>query len=444
MPLCYPPFGWWPLLFIVFPLLLLATSNTTPRRACYFGILQGTIGYGASLFWLYNIFNTAAIAFFIIMALFSGFFCLLFNSLTNQTRSSLLHVLLGAALWTAIEFYRSELFFLRFPWITPGAAFGPTALSPFLGVYGASFLVIATSAACMKRKTWPAAAVLLFISFGLVLFRPGPVALPDDQSITVTVVQNEGCVLDTLIEQSMTANSPDLILWPECALPYDVRKQPADYAMLTNLCAAMDALLVVGTRTDVGPGVKEWHNTALILNANGVVGEYYKARPVHFFNDGIPGTNFYPTQTVLGAMATPICFDCDYSDISRKMTMLGAEFFATPSYDDKMWSAKQHFQHAQLFRLRAAENGRWFACAASSGVSQFIDPHGNVHCSIPPMDAGVLTYNIGKNNNITFYSRIGWLFPWLTIISSLLFIAYCLCCLFRCWGRFLLPENNQV
>ena len=72
-------------------------------------------------------------------------------------------------------------------------------------------------------------------------------------------------------------------------MPYDVRKNLDDFATLTNLCAEMDAVLVVGTQTAVGPRDRDWHNTALILDTRGVLGEYYKARPVHFFNDGIPG-----------------------------------------------------------------------------------------------------------------------------------------------------------
>ena len=122
-----------------------------------------------------------------------------------------------------------------------------------------------------------------------------------------------------------------------------------------------------------------------------------------------------PVHTAGGAFATPICFDCDYTDVVRKMVKLGAEYLAIPSYDAESWSANQHLQHALLFRLRAEENARWLACAASSGVSQIIDPHGNVRGSRPPMETGVLTYRIGNSNRLTMFTRVGWLFPWLTL-----------------------------
>ena len=426
LPLCFPPFGWWPLVLLSFPPLFLAATNTTPRRAFYLGMLQGMMAYGITLHWLFHIFGLRAISLFAIMALFTALFCLLLNFFTKQTNSAVLKVLLAATLWTAIEFYRSELFFLRFPWITPGSALGPTFLSPILGVYGASFLAIAASAGFMQRRTVPLALLLSLGMLCLGLFHPGRVEPDKAKSIAVTVVQGEECALETYVALTRTAHSesPDLIVWPEYSLPYDVRKNVADFAVLTNLCAEMDAVLVVGTKTIVGPGDKDWHNTALILDKRGMLGEYYKARPVHFFDDGMPGRQFKPTQTHLGAIATPICFDCDYSEVARKMVKLGAEFFAVPSFDAQSWSAGQHLQHALLFRLRAAETARWLACAASSGVSQVIDPHGNVRCSLAPMGTGVVTYRIARSSRTTVFVRAGWLFPWLTLGCSVILLAY--------------------
>ena len=426
VPLCLPPFGWWPLSLGSITLLLLATTTSTPRRAFYLGMLQGAIGYGTTLYWFFHIFAAAAMPLFAVMGLFTAVFCLLFNALDKQIRSPVLKVFVAATLWTAIEFYRSEVFVLRFPWVTPGVALGPTMLSPILGVYGASFLIVTAAAGFVYRKTVPLALLLSLCVLSLGLFRPGPVNEPDKTvSITVTVAQSEDCFLPSYVALTKAARvSPDLIIWPEYALPYDVRKNAADFKILMDLCAEMNAILVVGTKTTVGPGSGDWHNTALILDQRGVLGEYYKARPVHFFNDGIPGRRFTPVPTAIGVMGTPICFDCDYSEVVRKMVKLGAAFLAAPSFDAESWSVNQHLQHALLFRLRAAENARWLACAASSGISQVIDPHGQVHNSLPPMKTGALTSRIARSNRITFFTRAGWLFPWLTLAGSIITLAY--------------------
>ena len=175
LPLCFPPLGWWPLVLLVFPCLFLASTNTSPGRAYHLGLLHGIIGYGITLHWFFHIFSVAAIALFVIMGFFTAVFCLLFNFFEKRVKSPLLNMLLAATLWTGIEFFRSELFFLRFPWITPGSSLGPTVLSPVLGVYGMSFLVVAASVGFMRRKTIPLALLLSLCIIGLGVFRPGRV-----------------------------------------------------------------------------------------------------------------------------------------------------------------------------------------------------------------------------------------------------------------------------
>lgn len=414
VPLCFPPFGFWPLTLAVFALLLLAIRGATPRQAFYLGMIHGTVGYGIALHWFVFIFSALAFPLFGIMGLFSALFCTLYGFVSKHAKNDGSKILIAAVLWTGIEFYRSELFMLRFPWLTAGSALGPTFLSPILGVHGATFLILTAAAAFMHRTTLPLAFVLSLGVACLGIFRPGRVEPPDD-AITVAVVQSEECRLDSylLLTHSLKEASPDLVIWPEYALPYDVRRKPEHYVALKSLCAELNTILVVGTQTVLDSAEGGWHNTALTLDSGGTLGEYYKARPVHFFNDGIPGRDFTPVQTPLGAIGTPICFDCDYSAVARKMAVLGAEFYAVPSFDAASWSAYQHWQHAAMFRLRTAENGRWLACAASSGVSQIIDPHGHVHSSLPPMETGVIGCRIGRATGLTFFTRAGWVFPWL-------------------------------
>ena len=422
VPLCFPPYGLWPLLLLSLPPLLFATRDTTPRRTFYLGMLQGMIGYGVSLYWLFNIFSATAISLYAIMAAFVGLFCLLFSALSRRTESPVLRILLAATLWTAIEFYRSELFILRFPWITPGSALGPTFLSPVIGVYGTSFVIVAASACFLYRRTRLLGVALAIGVLLLGSVHPGRIEPPSEGHVTVTLVQSEECYLPTYTRLSRAAaeQSSDLVVWPEYALPYNIRSKPSQMADLTNLCAELDAILVFGTKTIVGPGPREWRNTALTIDATGELGEYYKARTVHFFDDGIAGEKFDPHHTKLGRFSTPVCFDCDYTAVTRQMVRLGAEFLVAPTFDAAGWSANQHLQHALLFRLRAAEMRRWIACAASSGVSQIIDPHGNVHHSLPPLEEGTVTGRIGRETGETFFVRIGWIFPWLTLVVSII------------------------
>ncbi len=98
--------------------------------------------------------------------------------------------------------------------------------------------------------------------------------------------------------------------------------------------------------------------------------------------------------------------------------MNGAEFLAVPSMDAEHWTAREHRQHAELFRHRAAENHRWMVVSSTSGVTQIIDPYGNCVASLPLMDDGVLEGEIGKNTSLTIYTRWGWMFPTFVMVGG--------------------------
>jgi hypothetical protein len=58
------------------------------------------IAYGVSLYWLINIFQSAAFVLHAIIALFVGFFCLILNSTNKRIQNTFLKVLFVAVSWT--------------------------------------------------------------------------------------------------------------------------------------------------------------------------------------------------------------------------------------------------------------------------------------------------------------------------------------------------------
>lgn len=131
--------------------------------------------------------------------------------------------------------------------------------------------------------------------------------------------------------------------------------------------------------------------------------------PQSFHVHGEPGTTLEAFPTPVGTIATPVCFDCDYSAVPRQLVRNGAEIIFAPSMDAMRWTERQHEQHAQLFRHRAAENGRWIAVAATSGVTQIIAPNGQVASRLIGMEPGSLIGQVGRETRLTFYTRFGWL-----------------------------------
>jgi apolipoprotein N-acyltransferase len=209
----------------------------------------------------------------------------------------------------------------------------------------------------------------------------------------------------------------DHVVWPEYAVPYDIRADKAYWEAVQELCRDRGITLTFGTQRHPEDG-SGWRNIALTLDPSGVRGEHTKVHPVHFFNDGIAGSSAVPVETVHGKIGTPICFDCDYEGVVRRMTSVGAELFIVPVMDAESWTARQHDQHAELFRIRACENGRWMFVCATSGVSQIIDAKGQVHGRLGAMFDGTLVGSLKKEKRLTFYTRFGWLTPWAVLVAA--------------------------
>jgi apolipoprotein N-acyltransferase len=101
------------------------------------------------------------------------------------------------------------------------------------------------------------------------------------------------------------------------------------------------------------------------------------------------------------------------------MTAAGAEFIVSPTMDAINWTLPQHEQHARLFQIRAAENRRWIAVAATSGVTQIINPSGHVVARLPLVQEAILSGRLDRRTDLTFYTRYGHAFPWLTPLLAL-------------------------
>jgi len=181
-------------------------------------------------------------------------------------------------------------------------------------------------------------------------------------------------------------------------------------------------------RAEIFPLKFPWMTVGLAIGPDPLL----PVHAVHLFDDGTPGREAGVIPTAFGNAGTPICFDCDYEGVVRRMTAAGADFIISPVMDATSWSARQHDQHAELFRIRACENRRWLFVAASSGISQAIDPRGRVHARLGALEQGVLTSRIHAAGGLTFYTRHGWRLPWAVLAGAI-----------TAWG-FLLAWRNPT
>jgi apolipoprotein N-acyltransferase len=93
----------------------------------------------------------------------------------------------------------------------------------------------------------------------------------------------------------------------------------------------------------------------------------------------------------------------------------------TISNDTWYGSSSAAYQHLEMARLRAIENGRYVLRATNDGVTAVIDPYGRVLERTPRQRAIVLAGNFDYRMEKTFYTVHGDVFAWLCVVIVLAF-----------------------
>ena len=97
------------------------TALPTPRNAFYFGLAIGYAVYAPHLAFFWSIFDWPAIALWSVLAFWLGLFIALGR--LCRLKFGRLAVVLVPFVWTGLEYFRSELYYLRFSWLNVGYAF---------------------------------------------------------------------------------------------------------------------------------------------------------------------------------------------------------------------------------------------------------------------------------------------------------------------------------
>lgn len=394
-------YGWEvarPLVFIYLIALIQLARQCRWRFAFYPGLAVGFLVGLTQLNFFYTIFSVAALPLWFVFAFWIGLF-VAFARLALRRFGPWWGILALPVLWTGLEYFRSELYYLRFAWLTPGFAFADPAWTPAFrtfGVYGTGFLLMAMACATQAlkgRQAQAAAAVVVMGFLALVPQLPSrPTAPAASRPVRVAGVQmefpSENEVLTRLREVVRKHPEAELIVLSEYTFQ-DVVPQK-----VRNWCRANGRYLIVGGK-EPGPN-RTFHNTAYVIGPEGdIVFQQVKAVPIQFFDDGIAATRQEVWESPWGKIGICICYDLSYTRVTDALVNQKAEALIVPTMDVADWGQAQHELHARVAPARAAEYGIPIFRLASSGISQLTDATGRVLARAPcPGDgafiAGVL------------------------------------------------------
>jgi apolipoprotein N-acyltransferase len=364
-------------LFCLVPLARLESS----RKAFYVGLGIGFALYAPQLEFFWTIFQAAAIALWFVLAFWVALFVWL-------SRQAVLHfgrkgLLLIPMLWLGLEFWRSELYYLRFSWLTPGFVFSGTRLAELfgvLGVYGIGLLLFA-----IATTAWALPAAARVVVLGLAIAgssflgrAPRAGQLLTGSQVEVAGVQLEfpsgEDVMAALNRLAGTHPNANLFVLSEYTFTDSIPEE------IKKWCRDKKALLIVGGQDPAG---EDYFNTAFVIGPEGVVFKQAKSVPIQFFKDGLPARDQKLWSSPWGKLGLAVCYDLSYRGVVDRLVAQGCQALIIPTMDVVDWGGRQHRLHARVAPMRAAELGIPIFRLCSSGISQAIERGGVVTASAP-------------------------------------------------------------
>jgi apolipoprotein N-acyltransferase len=379
------------------------TRVRTTRRAFYAGLVIGLLSYAPQSLFFWTIFGPSALALWCILALWLGLFLVLGRFCRFQF-GKIAALFLLPFLWTGLEYFRSELYFLRFSWLNVGYAFSgnlPWLPLQHLGVYGIGFVAmgaISLIALLPRRRQQFAALLVLLAALGVTTNFPAGKVSPSRnpfQSVLVAGAQMEFpselqtvANLDRLVQKYPLAK---LLLLSEYSVDGSVPEK------IKNWCAKNQRYLVIGGKDPASDS--QFYDSVFVVGPDGnILFQQAKCVPVQFMKDGLPAREQKLWDSPWGKIGLCICYDLSYARVTDELIRQGAQAIIVPSMDSLTWGRQQHELHARVALVRAAEYGVPVFRLASSGISQFVNPLGCELATAPtPGDEATLSAPLELN-----------------------------------------------
>lgn len=465
--------GW----FALLPLFLLLERKSV-AEAWRWGYLTGLFVAIATLYWIAHVTQAGFAGAIVIIPLYLSLY-------------SVVHVLLlrhyGGRAWCILPFvwlsveYLQSLSELAFPWnflgYTQSYYLPLIQYAEYTGIWGISFVVFCLNVlswTIWRRggqglRTWQAGVaimVLLLIpaTHGLVVMRQ-TVDQPE-KGIKVSLLQGNvdpfekweagATERNVALYETMTrraaAGRPDLIVWPETALPFYLRSEDDYLRRVQHLADSIGIPLLTGSLDYhyTSEDAYDYYNAAFLIKPSAQLLQVYHKMRLVPGSERIPYGDYFPfryakawlTDLALGVgdyasgeeytrfaiqrqggdaelfFSTPICYESVFPDINRDFKRRGANFLCIITNDAWFGRTSAPYQHLRFAVFRAIENRLPIARCANTGISCFIDACGRVSQQTAIFTQTAITGTLQPGHKQTFYTRFGDWFAGLCVVVT--------------------------
>ncbi|HJU90679.1 MAG TPA: apolipoprotein N-acyltransferase [Gemmatimonadaceae bacterium] len=438
----------------------LADTAGSWHAAARVGFWFGALGFGLNTTWIVGALTPytrlALLAFVGVVAslgvLVGGCLAVLHRA-RSATRLPL--VVLLPIVWVALEVVLERIPELAFPWLPLGLATTgalPIAqLAEVGGVHALSFLIAALNGLIADAvltgrglRSWAprlaAAAAVIGLAYagGERRLR----SLETRELASVAIVQpniaqavrwrpsNRDSIVarHAALTRVAFTHSPDLIVWPESALPGEVVAHRSWSDSVRALAASVRAPILLGTIDSAPPSSGgRWYNAAMLAEPGRMFSAqspYYKAHLVPliertpltrvgsvfgipYFGSYVAGGSARPFELPFGRTGVLICFESTFAQRAREQRAHGAALLVAITNDAWFGWSNAGIQHLAHLVLRAIETRAPVVRAANTGISAYIDPTGRVHEPTQRFVPAVRAYAVRTSDVSTVYTASG-------------------------------------
>ncbi|WP_424245638.1 apolipoprotein N-acyltransferase [Elusimicrobium posterum] len=460
------------------PFLAALRKTKTFKGSVSFGVMTGFFTCGGLFYWIYYTCMAGGVTPQLSLLALAGLSLIislqfaLFSGLSFYIRKTgIAFIFFAATGWVTVEFFHQILAYkiLGFPWFMLGysqwnrpeflqfAAYG--------GVYAVSFIIVLVNASLAVAltvndfvKRFVAVFIAFTIFFGAFIFGKQVLDIrePEDfTSIRVALLQPNidlykkwDAAFEHEIEDRLTElitysaqSNPDLIVWPESALPGPIEHEYyGDFAI--NLAKMSKAYQVVGSNREGADGKQ--YVSAFLVNPAGEFKGIYDKETLVPFGEYVPlqhrlenlgvdlgvvgqmgvftkGSDEQPLLEFKGIkFGTTICYESIFHKTWMRAAEEDARFFVNITNDGWYLDTSAPYQHFAVNVVRAVEYGKPVIRSANTGISAVIDGKGRILQASELNTAAVVEYELPLyDEEPTFYTHWGDIFSYICMVVFL-------------------------
>lgn len=226
---------------------------------------------------------------------------------------------------------------------------------------------------------------------------------------------------DAGLTQQAAPEQPALVVWPENE--FADADDASVIGRVGSLAREMDAYIAADTLWHASTGL---HDTALLIAPEGKEAERRAKINITAGEEDagiVPGPRDFPvTVTPHGKVGIAICWDVHRPWIIRELARAGAEIILLPMDNDFHGTPRFPPFHAADAVFWAVENRPAFGLGTVNGLSMVIDPCGGITAEGKINERGVVVGATFTAAERTFYTRLGDVFGWLSVVALVILI----------------------